>query len=499
MYALVVSLAVACVLLQVTHCRPDFGIQGKISGTSKIVERAILAKQHFLRVDDYIIPDQKSDIGKLQDAAVILQAIGLQVNTLGPALMDTITTATDDDQGNVETTFTLISIARLTFEDYIGVVLQEQIQNLETLLGVYIRDQLLDDFFHIQARLTALKGTLETLQQAVQAAYTAANGGPVSDELIKQFIDVDLIAQLTRHLTLLAYRIPVLTYTITSSLENIEQGDDYFYGLVQDSDRVLNEIETTGTDFYQRTVEYSTLVEQTMNQLITDFAGEMVAATATATQLNLPALTAAIAGLKTVQDTKLAATLNAYMDLYVPTILELSTMLPIETNFSFLPGDNPAAVLVGVLIANGPFSRFCFWKYASLLHNLLLVSNFASECYDREYNRLSSLQEALLIEIELISYDLEIVNPYTAVCMYLPSSAAQRQTPCATEYSAYFGAISSAFDKKLTAFVKLAEIELKATKQRLSVCWSTRMQQTLGKFETIVPQILACADNGPNA
>uniref|UniRef100_A0A182NKQ0 Protein TsetseEP domain-containing protein n=1 Tax=Anopheles dirus TaxID=7168 RepID=A0A182NKQ0_9DIPT len=499
MYALVVSVACACMLWQVTHCSPDFGIQGTIGGKSKIVERAILAKTHFLRVDDYIIPNQKSDIEKLRDSAVILQAIGLQVNTLGPALMDTITTATDDNRGNVESTFTLISIARLTFEDYIAIVLQEQIQNLETLLGPYLRDQLVDDFYHIQQRLTAVKLTLEKLQQAVQQAYDAAGGGPVSDALIKQFIDEDLIAQLVRHLTLLAYRIPVLTYTITSSLENIEQGDDYYYGLKIDSDRVLDEIDATGKDFYQKTVDYSTVVEQSMNKLIADYDAELNTATTTATALNVPDLTTAVAGLSTVEHSKLATTLQAYKDLYVPRVLQLSKMLPIEEKFSFLPGDNPAAVLVGVLIANGPFSRFCFWKYASMLHNLLLVSNFASECYDREYNRLGSLQEALLIEIELISYNLEIVNPYTAVCTYLPDTAAQRKGPCATEFSVYFGAISSAFDKKLAAFVKLADIELKASKQRLSVCWSTKVQQTLGKFQSIVADILSCAEKGPNA
>uniref|UniRef100_A0A182WJN5 Protein TsetseEP domain-containing protein n=1 Tax=Anopheles minimus TaxID=112268 RepID=A0A182WJN5_9DIPT len=495
MYALAVSVALACIL-QVAHSSPDFGIQGTISGVAKINERAVLAKEHFLRVDDYIIPTQKSDISKLRDAAVILQAIGLQVNTLGPALIDALTTASDDDSGNIEATFSLISMARITFEDYINIVLQEQIQNLETLLGIHVRDQLIDDFYHIANRLTALDATLALLQGAVQNAHNAANGGPVSDALVRQFVDADLIAQLTRHLTMLAYRIPVLTYTITSSLENIQQADEYYYGLRQDSDRVLDEIDASGRDFNDKTVAYSTVVEQSMNQLITDYTEELVLATATATELNVAGLTTAISGLKAVQDTKLAATLKAYKDLYLPRVLELSKLLPIESNFSFLAGENPAAVLVGVLIANGPFSRYCFWKYASLLHNILLTSNFASECYDREYNRLQALQQALLLQIEMISFNQEIINPYSSVCL-LPASASQRITQCATEIAAYFNVIATEYDAKLSAFVKLAEIELNASKERLSVCWSSKVQQILVKYKTIVPEITTCAATGP--
>ncbi|XP_049297788.1 uncharacterized protein LOC125771312 [Anopheles funestus] len=497
MYALVVSVSLACIL-QVAYSSPDFGIQGTIAGVAKINERAVLAKEHFLRVDDYIIPTQKSDISKLRDAAVILQAIGLQVNTLGPALMDAVTTASDNDSGNIESTFTLISMARITFEDYINIVLQEQIQNLETLLGIHVRDQLVDDFYHISERLTALDATLSLLQTAVEEAHTAANGGPVSDALVRQFVDADLVAQLTRHLTLLAYRIPVLTYTITSSLENIQQADEYYFGLREDSDRVLDEIEASGNDFYDDTMAYSTVVEAAMNQLIGDYEGDLDAATETATELNVEDLTSAISGLKAVQDTDLADTLEAYKALYLERVEELSTLLPIESNFSFLAGENPAAVLVGVLIANGPFSRFCFWKYASVLHNILLTSNFASECYDREYNRLQTLEQALLLEIEMISFNQEIINPYSSVCSFLPASASTRTTECANEIASYFAILSTEYDTKLGYFVELAEIELDAAKERLSVCWLSKVQQILVQYADIVPEINACAATGPD-
>ncbi|XP_053674750.1 uncharacterized protein LOC128725056 [Anopheles nili] len=498
MYAFVVSVTLAC-LAQVAIANPDFGIQGTVPKVSLVKQKAVLAKEHFLRVDDYVMPSQKSDITKLRESVTILQAIGLRVNTLGPGLMDAITTTSEDSGGNVENTFTMVSIARLQFEDYISVNLQEQIQNLETLLGIYVRDQLVDDFFHIQVRLTALSASLATLQAAISQAYTAANGGPVSAALIQQFVDEALVTNLVQELTQIAYRIPVLTYTITSSLANIKQADDYYYGLKQDTDRILGEIATTGSDFYTNTIAYSSQVEQSMNAIIESFSAELTAATGTATELNVAELTAAISGLNAVENTKLAATLKAYKDLYDANVLELSKLLPLDANFAFLPNGNPAAVLVGVLIANGPFSRYCFWKYSAVLHNMLLVSNYASECYDREYARLQLIQQALLIEIELISYDLEVVNPYSQVCRFLPSSVSQRTAECAKEIAGYFSAMSGAFDKKLSDFVSLAETELKASKQRLSVCWTTRVQQTLVKFQDVLKAIQACAADGPKA
>ena len=139
--------------VQVAYSRPDFGIRGTIDGVSNVNARAILVKEYFLRVNDYIIPDQKSDIATLRDAAKTLQAIGQSVNNLGPALMDALTTATDNDSGDVNATFALINMARLNFEGYVEINLNEQILNLNTLLGMHVRDQLVDDFYHISNRL----------------------------------------------------------------------------------------------------------------------------------------------------------------------------------------------------------------------------------------------------------------------------------------------------------------------------------------------------------
>ncbi|KFB40339.1 AGAP007263-PA-like protein [Anopheles sinensis] len=498
MYAFVVSVALAC-LAQVVHSSPDFGIQASVAGKDAVLEWALVAKTNFLRVDDYIMPAQKSDIGKLGDAAIILSGIALQVNNLGPALIDTITTATDDDSGDIAGAYAQINFARIMFEDYISNTLLVQIQSIEALLGFHIRDQLNDDFFHITARLVKLNETLVTLQKAVEDAQAAAGGGIVSNDLVKQFVTPDLVAQLARHLGLLAHRIPVLIYTLTSSLENIQQADDYFYGLMEDTTRVLDEIGQTASDFYNDAMAYSTEVETAMNNLIDNYEDDFTRATATAQTLNVADLTTAISGFSTVRDTKLDAKLQEYMALYQSKIDELSKLLPIETNFFFDTNEHPAGVLVDVLIANGPWSRFCFWKYSAVLHNLLLVSNYASECLDRELDRLQTLQEALLIEIELIEFDLEIIDPYSTACSFVPAGATSRTAECANALSSYFLTMSNAYDTKLAAFVKLAEIELKAAKERLSVCWMTRMQQSFVAFQNIVGDIVACGESGPLA
>ncbi|XP_058123203.1 uncharacterized protein LOC131294266 [Anopheles ziemanni] len=498
MYALVVSVALAC-LVQVVHSSPDFGIQATVEGKDAVLQWALVAKTNFLRVDDYIMPAQKSDISKLGDAAIILSGIGLQVNTLGPALIDTITTATDDDSGDIAGAYAQISFARIMFEDYISNTLLVQIQSIEALLGFHIRDQLNDDFFHITDRLDRLNQTLETLQQAVEDAEQAAGGGILSNDLVKQFVTPDLVAQLARHLGLLAHRIPVLIYTLTSSLENIQQADDYFYGLMEDTTRVLDEIDQTESDFYDDVIAYSTEVETAMNNLIADYADDYTRATATAQTLNNAGLTTAITGFSTVRGTKLGVKLAAYMALYQSKIDELSKLLPIETNFFFETNEHPAGVLVDVLIANGPWSRFCFWKYSAVLHNLLLVSNYASECLDRERDRLETLKEALLIEIELFEYDLEIIDPYSTACNFVPAGATSRVAECASALGGYFSTMSNAYDTKLAAFVQLAEIELKAAKERLSVCWMTRMQQSFVAFQDIVADIVACGESGPLA
>ncbi|XP_052873819.1 uncharacterized protein LOC128279139 [Anopheles cruzii] len=498
MYAAVV-LAALCWVVQVAHSRPDFGLEGSVPGTNRITRQAILAQQHFLTVDDYILPDLRSDVTKLKEAAVILRAIGHQVNNLGPVLMDAISTAVNDDSGDIGQVFELVSYARLAFVSYINGALSQQETSLTALLQQYVSDQLQDDFFHIMAQLIVMGNTFDQLQVAVQAAYNAAGGGPVSAQLVQQYISVNLVTTLSQTLSALAYRIPVLTYTITSSLEDIQQADDYVYGLAADSERVAQEIAESGADFYQQVSSYATDVSSAMNALVASFTPSLTNALATATAYPDPSLQVPIGQLATLVQTTLAATVASFNSAYDAKIQYLSTLLPINTTDVTPPESDPLTVLVDVLIANWRYSRYCFWKYSGVLYNTLLVSNGAGECYDREVERLAKLKQALLLEIDLLAFNLEIVEPFVATCLFLPASAASRVPGCIQELAQYFANIYNAFTPRLASFTALAAIELDASEQRLSVCWATRTQEVQFTLQQLVPPINSCAIDGPNA
>ncbi|XP_050096396.1 uncharacterized protein LOC126578137 [Anopheles aquasalis] len=497
MYArILVTVVLWCCLAQVTHSKPDFGIDNMMMNRTKVVDPALVAKQRFLRVFDYIKPVLQSSMSYLNDATEALNTVASSVNKLGPELMDSITTAYNSRQ-DVNGTFSLIDTVRDEFEDFVGNDLLVQEQSLTALLKQYVSDQLEDDFFHLMARIRRLVDTLHELKAAVQAASDSVAGGLIPEAVLQQYVSQKLVNDLSRGLTLLGYRIPVLTYTIQSSLENIKQGDDYFYGLSVEADRVLQEIVSTGTTFYQQVSVYRTPVEAATSQLMTQYRGLMSYAVATVALYANNSLVAPITELSSILSTQLNNTKLNFTTNYLAGVLTISQLLPIDTNYYFPPGRHPAEVLVQTLIANWKFSRYCFWKYSGTLYNLLLVSNYASECYDREVDRLLTLRDTLALEMQMMAYNLEVAA-YADTCMFLPESA-NRETECVNEFAAYYRALNSNFAARFATFLKLVDIELLACSGRLSVCWETRVQESIFYFDKIVEDIEKCGLDGPLA
>ncbi|ETN59500.1 hypothetical protein AND_008927 [Anopheles darlingi] len=497
MYSRIVVTAVLwCCLAQVAHSKPDFGIDNMMMNRTKVLDPAIVAKQRFLRVYDYIKPVLQSSMTYLSEATDALNNIAKSVNKLGPELMDSITTAYNSRE-DVNGTFSLIDTVRDEFEEFVGNELLVEKQSLTALLQVYVSDQLEDNFFHLMARIRRLVDTLHELKAAVQAASNAVGGGLIPEATLKQYVSEKLVNDLSRGLTLLGYRIPVMTYTIQSSLENIKQGDDYFYGLSLEADRVLQEIVSTGTAFYQQVSVYRTPVEMAADQLITQYKDVMSYVQSVVAGYANNSLVAPINELNSILLTSLNQTKQNFTTNYLAGVQNISTLLPIDTNYYFPPGKHPAEVLVQTLIANWKFSRYCFWKYSGTLYNLLLVSNYASECYDREVDRLLTLQDTLLVEMEMMAYNLEVAA-YADTCMFIPTSA-NRETDCVNEFAAYYRALNSNFAPRFATFLKMVDIELRACSARLSVCWQTRVQESIFHFEKIVDDILKCGVSGPLA
>ncbi|XP_035784111.1 uncharacterized protein LOC118462499 [Anopheles albimanus] len=497
MYARILVVAVLwCCLAQVAHSKPDFGIDNMMMNRTKVLDPAIVAKQRFLRVYDYIKPVLQSSMSYLNEATDALNTVARSVNKLGPELMDSITTAYNSRE-DVNGTFSLIDTVRDEFEEFVGNELLVQQQSLTALLKEYVSDQLEDNFFHLMARIRRLVDTLHELKAAVQAASDAVGGGTIPEAVLKQYVSEKLVNDLSRGLTLLGYRIPVLTYTIQSSLENIKQGDDYFYGLSLEADRVLREIVSTGTTFYQQVSVYRTPVEAAADRLPTQYRSLMSYISSTVDMYANNSLVEPINELRSILLTSLNATKHNFTTSYLAGVLNISTLLPIDTNYYFPPGKHPAEVLVQTLIANWKFSRYCFWKYSGTLYNLLLVSNYASECYDREVDRLLTLRDTLVLEMQMMAYNFEVAA-YADTCSFLPPSA-NRETDCVNEFAGYYRALNSNFAARFNTFLKLVEIELQACSARLSVCWQTRVQESIFFFEKIVDDILKCGLSGPLA
>uniref|UniRef100_A0AAG5DCT5 Uncharacterized protein n=1 Tax=Anopheles atroparvus TaxID=41427 RepID=A0AAG5DCT5_ANOAO len=390
--------------------------------------------------------------------------------------------------------------------EHLGQHLPTTKDTLKTLIGDNLPDRLADGFDRIASGLTRLRSLLVALQNAIGAAVAEAGSeSAIPTATLQRYVTLPLVYNLAEAVHDLRAYLPVVRYTLTTSIEDVLTAAAFLaaYQTTVDSVETLvilfiDPLDTAREEFYNRLTHPKTGVaglEDAFSTVQQDT--ELLAMIAVpARKTVIDAMLSPFALALNNVDADLAAVetkLQNYME-YVEQLLAITDTELVSIDDSQLIG-----ALVHTLIDCGRYARYCFHKYQHLVGELIdALLLRTSGCVEREVLRLTNLGTAASSLLMSTAYDIADMGDMLFICDAIQDATDQAQ--CVTTISDSIKPLGALFADKYDLLYDLADTELAASKQRIKMCveLSDRMFS-----ERYIPdlrsEIESCATDGPNA
>uniref|UniRef100_A0A182T3V3 Uncharacterized protein n=1 Tax=Anopheles maculatus TaxID=74869 RepID=A0A182T3V3_9DIPT len=228
--------SLVALMLPLVLAKPDFGISLPITSSGKVSLAAQLAKTVLEAVDDNTPYTVKANFKGMQDLANVMSSVAKVTVTLGTELVPLVTTLVSDVSGDVNAAFTPVLSKIAEVKSAIGTQLTLATTEIKTILKThyssegldYIPNQLNDGFARIVLGLDDLNTKLGAFKKAIEDAIAAAGSvESLTDVFVKKYVKPAFLYNVVFAINQLKAFLPVVKYTIDSTLENINLGDKY--------------------------------------------------------------------------------------------------------------------------------------------------------------------------------------------------------------------------------------------------------------------------------
>ncbi|KFB40330.1 AGAP007274-PA-like protein [Anopheles sinensis] len=482
---------------------PNYGLTNDVPGSQRVAD-------NVNRVASYL-PSLAAD--QLSTATITQTAYGLptivqllketgkhvsEVGLAGTAAMSTLIS------GNSGSSANLFQSAIQTIDDGLD-HLQQHLPTtkaaLTQLIGTNVSDRLADSFARIEKGLTRLKNAVKALKDAVGAAVSEAGSeSSVSNAILLRYITVPLVYELAESASNLRAYLPVVHYTLTSSIEDAVTADTFLTayqttvnlvdGLI---DLIVAPLGTAKADFYSN-------LKSAVQDLASSFAGSQEVLASLAMR-SVPALDTAVTAMLNTFDltltdvdgdvSQVATSLQDYMS-FIEQLLTITDTELVSIEESELIG-----ALIHSLIDCGRYSRYCFHKYQYLVAKLLesLIEKLGI-CVQREERRLSNLGAATSSLIGYTTDDIEDVVDYLTICDIVQD--ATNKANCVSTISGSITPLGTIFGDFYALLYQLIGTELDASKQRVKMCVGLSKRLFSEQYiPDLRAEIESCATDGP--
>uniref|UniRef100_A0A182TB56 Protein TsetseEP domain-containing protein n=1 Tax=Anopheles maculatus TaxID=74869 RepID=A0A182TB56_9DIPT len=492
MKAFTLVLLVLCTIqISTAIPRPDFGVNVPVYGGANVAVTAKEGNTLIDKVNDNLDVLLNSGYPLLTTIKTQLIGIANDFTTKGLAVtgaIDTLATST----GPLDDAFTAFTTASNDLMLLANSGLAPYYTVLEAKLDTSITTMLRDAITDVTTELTKLGGLLDSLKLQLKSAVTAAGSNAPSKTILRKYVSTTLTSNIGKSVISLKALIPLVTYIVANSIENLKVADDY----IIDAGKVAtNSLDTTNKGLEALEAEI---------QQYSDDTSQITAIIAPVAQANLDMSSVDMSGISSISSemNEYKATYTTELDNTIIAIKALydtyKTAVPLvsdglSTFLSDKVGDHLHR-LVFVLISNGKYADYCYSKYAS--RALALFDEQAREanrCVDLEITRLLKLQEILLAITKLLVFNIEDLLAEITIC-------AKSSALCDVD------SVELAFHKihlsalaHQTSMKNIVKAETVAGLQRVSACFSTSRYLLVIASNNMIPEINSCATDGPNA
>ncbi|XP_049539580.1 uncharacterized protein LOC125953827 [Anopheles darlingi] len=484
--------------------RPDFGLDASVTGKNAVSNTSSAVGSVATAVNGTTASFTPiSDHQLVRDVLTIVTQVANKFNTLGSTVATTITSLANDKSGNITAAYGPAFGAIYALTNYTQNTLPGVVAELQPLIEKGLSDKLTDSFQHIGKALAQVNATLTTLSAKAQTAIQLAGGATVPANIVAENLKTTLILSLSTGLQQLKGSIPVLQYTVDSTIENLRVADSFLPVLKND----VNGIIGSSSELLDPLDVPLGAINQTISgTVVTNFGADV--ANVSAEVVLMTNLTTVASGTNlTSAIQRYNSSLNAFnsRNASVPALLE-GVRTAVAAAFGVLDPlidtKNGSLVtrLISTLVANDRYSRYCFHKYKGFFAYLLGVyADEASSCIVDEVPRLQYYQRTLELMLDTLLYDYQDVLLELGICNGI-ASATNREA-CVALLNTYYGPLAEAFGGKLDLLYRSLDHELHASGYRMTVCIRVKLFNIdfLTDFDNFEAAIKVCAVDGPLA
>ncbi|XP_053666072.1 uncharacterized protein LOC128715215 [Anopheles marshallii] len=497
-------------ILPMAMAKPDFGIGLSITSSGKVSTAADNAQTVLEAVDDNTPFTAEANYKALQPLANVMDKVASVTVSLGSELVPLVTSLVSDVSGDVAAVFTTVFTKITDVKNAIGTQLPTDIAEIKNIFKThfksegldYIPKQLTDGFNRIVEGLTDLSTKLQALKKAIDDAATAAGGvTSLTDSLVKKYVKPAFVYNVVFSINQLKAYLPLVKFTIDSTLENLNLADDYlllvFQALQQSGDTTTTAINSVKTV----TDAISSQVKSDLDMYYGDFnimKGEIQDLTQITSSPDISKVSDAVGSFSTSFGT-LSTTRYPAMDTQLTKLIDtISKALAVNSNPGQISSDLLDSLILTV-IENGKYAQFCFNKYFGLVFGFITsLADSAGLCFDKEIPRLKVLQDTLSTAKEQLWTDFSSISAEFTLCDMLTTQS--KLNACVLAVSGFYNNIATQFGLKIQFLFDLLESETVASANRFLICIELVKMNLVEMTEsTLTNEIRSCAMDGPTA
>ncbi|XP_050077603.1 uncharacterized protein LOC126564570 [Anopheles maculipalpis] len=501
-----VLLLLVGVLLQPSYAdpSPDFGIKATITATTNIVRQIGTLNTAFDNVDDMSLT-LSAGYTVLDDMKAAIIFIGSKVTAAGKVLTSALTTLAGDRSNDVNGAFAPVYNAIGALRTLLQTGFTAQFTTLQRQ-GIFITNQLTDSFKAILTRLTLISGALDRLKAGVTAARDAPGNPPngISPDNLSRYVTSKMTFDLQDALSRLTSDLPLVQFIVEETQRKLSIADQFLGDMRIEAETVIGDTTNAEQRFESDVSTVSTSVVAALNERVKPSYNEQLQTIGTV-QSKLEAIGTYTDDLKPALD-RLAELLNeagitartieienAFTQYNNDLDGTIASVTAVERFFI----DESCSGLVSVidaLVANSPYSNFCFSKFSPRLFTQYALSFYiVSECYDIETERIFRLQDLMSLIVGMIVYDVEDLGDAIITCALLTDGS-----NCVTTIGPYYEKLATTVDEKQAYMVNFILSETKFSLQRVSSCINKAKYSTVISVVAIVENLKTCSKNGPS-
>ncbi|XP_040171302.1 uncharacterized protein LOC120904896 [Anopheles arabiensis] len=495
-FALTILCAVQSIL---AYPRPDFAINGVVSGSATVKTAAVGLSQDIADAGKGTV-NLTSGYTVLSNLSTSLQFIGDEIVRVAAPLASQLTNLSTDNSNQIETTYAAINTSISQFDVLLSSGLNTTITDINNTAGTdYIVKQFADAFKNTKAALTALNSTIYQLKSDVDKARKAAGTtNPIPSAIIRANIPAKTVNNVITAIRNLRARVPLITYVIDSSLDNLHLVDLFIIALQKEvvdgaaryplsyqafQSNLGVESASVNTQFI---TGYGSNVSAIISSINTDLQNNT--AYTSGLQTNINSLATAYGSIDT-EAGKIATAFNNYST-NVPNLIgnlsnELATSLC-----------NPLKMVSKVQIANAGYSDFCFSKYSPRVFSQVQLTIDAFDvCFEKELARLMNLSPVVQRIATQISYNTADLLSNLNVCLAIVDPTAEGA--CFTTIAPYYAVLATKVTAHTATAINLVNAETTASYNRLGACLYSSLSVTTASATDISNEAASCLDVGP--